>query len=235
MLDAVWSSSSLEDRELVRRSKDGDHAAFEALAAKYQRLLLMLIRRYAASIVDKDDLLQLLMCKIYFSLNAFDVNRPFYPWLRRVAINMCCDARRRWRRKALIFADLEPEGIEARQVSLSIDSYAADRGQEMGEMLQIAIGMLPKRHREVITLHHLQQRPYEEIGAMLKCTARAARARAFRARVALRQLLDNASAEEGCVASSSAVDRLDACCRNNLIKSSRYVRPNDDIKMLGVC
>jgi RNA polymerase sigma-70 factor, ECF subfamily len=230
MQETIWNPSSLQDRNLISRSKDGDQSAFEALVHKYQRHLSVLVRCHAGPTTDEDDLLQLLMCKVYFSLESFNIDRPFYPWLRRIAINLCCDEKRRLRRKALAFAELEHPGIEVRQPDYLINSYSTENRQDMSEMLRTAIGMLPKRHQEVITLFHLQQRPYEEIGAILKCTPRAARGRAFRARVALRKLLEEASTEESYSASLSVVDRLNACCRHYLLKSSRRARCSSGIK-----
>lgn len=195
MQETMWDSSNLEDRNLVSRSKDGDHAAFEALVSKYQRQLTALVHRYAGPSTDKEDLLQVLLCKIYFSLNSFDTDRPFYPWLRRIAVNLCCDERRRLRRRARTFTELEDPEIDTRHSTSFVNSYSAASRQEMNVILQQAIGLLPRRDQEVIALHHLQQRPYEEIGAILKCTTRTARVRAFRARVALRRLLEEGTAQ----------------------------------------
>jgi RNA polymerase sigma-70 factor, ECF subfamily len=230
MQETIWNQSSLQDRALISQSKEGDHAAFETLVRKYQNHLSALVRWHAGRTTDEEDLLQRLMCKIYFSLQSFDIDRPFYPWLRRVAVNLCVDERRRLRRKALTFVELELErmGAKAERPAYVIDSYSAASRQELNDLLLTAVGMLPKRYQEIITLYYLQQRSYEEIGAILKCTSRAARIRAFRARTALRKLLEKAS--ESYSPSQSAVDRLDACCRHNLIKSSSCGRVNGGIK-----
>jgi RNA polymerase sigma-70 factor, ECF subfamily len=230
MRETIWTQSSLQDRNLISRIKDGDQAAFEALVRKYQGHLSILVRCHVGPTTDEDDLLQILMCKVYFSLKSFDIDRPFYPWLRRIAINLCCDERRRLRRKALTFTDLEHRGIQAKHPAHSISSHAAASAQDMSEMLQTVIGMLSKRHQEIITLHHLQQMRYEEIAAVLNCTPRAARVKAFRARAALRRLLKKALSEEANRSTSSFIERLDVCCRVNLIKSSSRDWINGGIK-----
>jgi len=97
-------------------------------------------------------------------------------------------------------------------------------------MLRVVIEMLPKRYQEIITLHHLQQMSYEEIGAILNCTPRAARVKAFRARAALRRLIQRAFSAEANCSTSSLIDRLDVCCRQNLIQSSSLDRANSGIK-----
>jgi RNA polymerase sigma-70 factor, ECF subfamily len=233
MQDTIWNSSNLQDQVLISRSQEGDHIAFETLVRKYQHQLLGLVRRHAGPTADEDDLLQLLICKIYFSLKSFDVNRPFFPWLHRVTINLCCDERRRLRRKALTFAELELEriGANVRQPFDEFDSCSAVNSYEMNDMLKTVIGMLPERYQEIITLHHLKQMPYEEIGPILNCSPRAARVKAFRARAALKKLLQRAIVAEGSRSESpSMAERLDACCRQNLAKSIGPGRINSGIK-----
>jgi len=194
MEQTVWDLSNLQDRALVSRSQNGDQLAFEDLMRKYQRQLSTLVCWHVPPAADRDDILQHILCKVYFSLKSFDINRPFYPWLRRIAVNRCCDEKRRLRRrKILSFTELKLG--EARIVSQwtdhhsSADPYASDSRKELRDMLRALLRRLPEEYREVIILHHLQQVPYEEIGGILKCSPRAARVKACRARAALRRLI----------------------------------------------
>jgi RNA polymerase sigma-70 factor (ECF subfamily) len=225
MQESIWNSSNLQDRTLISRSQEGDQIAFEALVRKYRHHLSSLVHRHIGPAAESEDLLQLLFCKVYFSLKSFDIDRPFYPWLRQILINLCSDEKRRLRRyKARTFAELELEedGIRFDQQAQAFDFYSAASRQEMNDMLRKVIKMLPQQYQEIITLHHLQQMPYEEISAILKCTPRAARIKAFRARAALRSLLEGSITEETNRSTSTNIfEKLDACCRRNLTKSSR--------------
>jgi RNA polymerase sigma-70 factor, ECF subfamily len=229
MSETTWNSSNLQDRALISRSQEGDHGAFETLVRKYQHQLLTLVCWHAGPAADTDDILQLILCKVYFSLKKFDIDRPFYPWLRRIAVNRCCDERRRLRRrKALTFAELELEetGLEDEH-PIQLSPYSSINQQEMADMLRRVIKMLPDEYQEVITLHHLQQMSYEEIGELLHCTPRAARVKACRARASLRRLLLGPSAAEtDYSAPTNFLQKLDECCRRNQPKSSRTVRSN---------
>ncbi len=201
MEEMDWSRSNLQDRTLISRSQNGDELAFEDLMRKYQTQLLSLVCWHAGRSADRDDILQHILCKVYFSLKSFDVNRPFFPWLRRIAVNRCCDERRRLRRrKTLTFAELDLEenciGDDLPALCSSANPYAANYQQELCSMLQSALRQLPEEYREVILLHHVHQLPYEEIGEILKCTARAARVKACRARAALRRLILRSFPEE---------------------------------------
>jgi RNA polymerase sigma-70 factor, ECF subfamily len=225
MQESIWNSSNLQDRTLISRSQEGDQIAFEALVGKYRHHLSSLVRRHVGPAAESEDLLQQLFCKVYFSLKSFDIERPFYPWLRQILINLCSDEKRRLRRyKARTFADLELEedGIGFERQTQAFDFHSTISRQEMNDMLRKVIKLLPQQYQEIITLHHLQQMPYEEISDILKCTPRAARIKAFRARAALRSLLEGSLTEETNRSTSSNIfEKLDACCRRNLVKSSR--------------
>jgi len=199
------------------------------LVRKYQHQLLTLVCWHAGPAADTDDILQLILCKVYFSLKKFDVDRPFYPWLRRIAVNRCFDERRRLRRrKALTFAELELEdaGFEDDH-PIQSNPYLAINQQEMSDMLRKVIKMLPEEYQEVIILHHLQQMSYEEIGEIMHCTPRAARVKACRARAALRRLLMGPSAAEADYSNANnLLQKLDACCRRNQTKRARPARSN---------
>lgn len=193
--------------------------AFEDLVRKYQHQLLSLVSWHAGPAADTDDILQLILCKVYFSLKSFDINRPFYPWLRRIAVNRCYDERRRLRRsRTMTFSDLD---IEESCLELEIPALRAlagaqysDNERKLGEAIETVLGKLSSEHREIIRLRHLQQASYEEIAEIMKCTPRAARVKACRARTALRNIilkLSPTGAEEA--ESLNLLRRLNTCRR----------------------
>ncbi|MDR1726722.1 MAG: sigma-70 family RNA polymerase sigma factor [Acidobacteriota bacterium] len=230
--------SSMQDRTLISRTRDGDQDAFEELVRKYQRHLLNLVCWHAGPAADTDDILQLILCKVYFSLKKFDLNRPFYPWLRRIAVNRCFDERRRLRRrKALTFAELDLDeggvGMEAPAAS-SNNPFAEENRKELGDMLRTVLLRLPDDYREILVLHHLEQLPYEEVAPMMRCTAQAARVKACRARAALRRLLLRTCEESAIPFSPSDLTRiLDACCRQPGAAGGRGAPPRAPQASLG--
>jgi RNA polymerase sigma-70 factor, ECF subfamily len=230
MEETIWNSSNLQDRALISRSQNGDQLAFEDLVRKYYHQLLTLVCWHAGPAADTDDILQLILCKVYFSLKKFDINRPFYPWLRRIAVNRCFDEKRRLRRrKTLTFADLKLEeaGIESElpYFRAMASTHYADNEQDMCDALREVIELLSEEHREIIILRHLQQISYEEIAEILECTPRAARVKACRARASLRKLiLKSSPSETEHSASFGFFQRLHTCCRKNMSKERNPVR-----------
>jgi RNA polymerase sigma-70 factor (ECF subfamily) len=195
----VWHELNCEaDRDLIRRCQEGEEAAFESLVAKYQRELFHLVSWHVGSSADAEDLVQEIFCKIYFSLQRFDNDRPFYPWLRRVAINQCYDELRRVRRrKVLKFTELnEQENRALERLTASSDAASAapeaDKEDELRVLMQKILDRMPEKQRMVIVLRDLKQIPYEEMAEIMKCSKQAVRLKVFRARARLRTLLQRA-------------------------------------------
>ena len=192
---SVFEPSNIQDRALINRTKNGDNIAFEELVQKYRHQLLNIVCWHAGRAADADDIVQTILCKVYFSLKKFDINRPFYPWLRRIAVNRCFDERRRQRRrKTMTFAELGLEpGVEMDMpLNMSNKYYANENRDDLSEALAVALEQLPKEYQDILVMHHLEQLPYEEIAAALNCSPQAARVKACRARAALRRILENA-------------------------------------------
>ncbi len=212
MEEAIPNTVYLQVRTLVIQSQEGDSFAFESLMKKYRSRLSALVYRYMGSTIEVDDLLQVLWYKIYSSIRSFNADQPFYPWLRRVMVNLCCDEMRRSKRQARIFYGLKPDEIENQALTpfYSADASSVVIRKEAGELIQNALAMLPRDHQKIIALYYLKQMSFSEISVIMKCTSSAARIKAFRARAALRALLQR-SAKSGYLLASDYFQGYDIC------------------------
>ena len=220
---SIFEPSNIQDRTLISRTQNGDNIAFEELVQKYRHQLLNLVCWHAGPAADTDDILQAILCKVYFSLKKFDLNRPFYPWLRRIAVNRCFDERRRLRRrKTITFAEL---GFDAPDVEMdtplnfSTGYYANENRNDLSDMLAVALSQLPRDYQQVLVLHYLEQLPYEDVASALDCSPQAARVKACRAKTALRKILVNACRDAAVpFASYNLTHMLNACRRQSAQK-----------------
>lgn len=184
-----------EDRELIRRCQEGDEGAFEDLVGKYQRELFHLVSWNVGSASEAEDIVQEVLCKVYFSLRRFDNDRPFYPWLRRVAINQCYDELRRVRRRKIVrFTELteqETRTLERFIATPQTDSAAPvpDSSEDLRALTLKVLDRLPEKQRMAIVLRDFKQVSYEEMADTLKCSKQAVRLKVFRARARLRTLV----------------------------------------------
>ncbi len=194
----VWhETNNEEDRELIRRCQAGDDTAFESLVARYQRELFHLVSWNVGSAAEAEDIVQEVLCKVYFSLSKFDNDRPFYPWLRRVAINQCYDELRRVRRRKILkFTELNDQ--DARVLERLMAAPQADtiptptNGEELRSLMQRVLERLPEKQRMAIVLRDFKQVSYEEMADILGCSKQAVRLKVFRSRARLRTLITKA-------------------------------------------
>jgi RNA polymerase sigma-70 factor, ECF subfamily len=185
-----------EDRELVARCRKGDSLAFEELVRKYQQTILNLAYHYLGYQKDFEDVAQKIFTKVYFSLPKFDNQRPFFPWLYRIAVNQCYDELRRMRRlKVRTFSELSTEETNSVENLISqpeISPTSDENRKEMLALLRKLMDQLPDQQKMAIMLRDIEDLPYSRMAEMLRCTEQAARLKVFRARSRLKTLVDKA-------------------------------------------
>jgi len=100
-------------------------------------------------------------------------------WVRRVAINLATDGRRRARRRLAMLAQLDAEAA-AVVPPISVDGLA----------VAAALAGLPRRHRQVVVLHYLLDLPVQEVARQLALPVGTVKSRLARARSALAMQLN---------------------------------------------
>jgi RNA polymerase sigma-70 factor, ECF subfamily len=193
----VWKEPYAdEDRELVARCQKGDSLAFEELVRRHQQTVMNLAYHYLGHQNDIEDVSQKIFTKIYFSLPKFDIRRPFFPWLYRIAINQCYDELRRIRRmKIRTFSELNTEETNNIENLISMQEFtpaADDDRREMHALLHKMLDQLPDQQRLAVVLRDIEAIPYSKMAEILKCTEQAARLKVFRARTRLKTLVEKA-------------------------------------------
>ena len=187
---------SEDDSDLIRRCKKGDESAFQEIVRKYQQTVFNVVYHNIGHRGDVEDVAQKIFTKVYFSLSKFDDNRPFFPWLYRIAINQCYDELRRLRRqKVRTFTELNLEDtdrIEALVSQNEIPPSSPQDSKEIHALLLKLLGGLPDRQKMAIVLRDIEDVSYERMAEILNCTEQAARLKVFRARSRLKQLVERA-------------------------------------------
>jgi RNA polymerase sigma-70 factor (ECF subfamily) len=133
---------------------------------------------------DAEDLTQETFIRVHSRLNSFDYDRPFIPWARRIAVNLCLNYINRNRRYVLPLDD-ECE----RSVSNERSPERAHEDHERNASLRQAICLLPAHYRAVIELRHFQELSYLEISKVLNIPLSDVKSHLFRARKSLAQRL----------------------------------------------
>jgi RNA polymerase sigma-70 factor, ECF subfamily len=169
------------DRELIQRARRGDAEAFGELVTRYQVSVFNVCYRILHERAEAEDMTQETFIRAQERLDIFDDERPFHPWIRRVAANVCLNH------------------LESRHVSTAFDEERdADKSyrpeaqvevRERSEEIRSALASLPAHYRLVIELRHYQELSYDEIAAELNIPLSDVKSHLFRARRILAEKL----------------------------------------------
>ena len=170
------------DRELVLRTRRGEVEAYGQIVRRYQSSVFNVCYRRLANRQAAEDQAQEAFLRAYQRLHTFDVERPFGPWIRRVAANGCLNHLKRTR----------PEIYELDEERDHVPGPSTEDVVESGEeilRLRQAIGRLSPAHRAVIELRHYQELSYAEIAEALNMPMSDVKSNLYRARRGLERLL----------------------------------------------
>lgn len=169
---------------LVLRCKRGDETAWQELIGHWERRLFYYIRRMVDDEQDAWDVLQQTWLAAYKGVGRIRDGRCLPKWLYRTARNLVLMHRRaRHPHERLEVVD-EPDWG-----SLSHD----DDGPlqcERAELVHHALDRLALAHREVLTLHFLEDLSIEEIADVIGVPEGTVKSRLYYARRAVRALLE---------------------------------------------
>jgi len=170
----------------IRQARSGDTQAFAALVQKYQSAIYNLTYRLLGDSEEAKDLAQEAFLRAYRALPTFQADKPFAPWLYRIASNLCLNwlAKRRLPTVSLdaaLCAD-DPAGTALEIGDHSSEPQTILERQERHTALRRAILALPPEQRVVIELRHFHDLSYQEIADVLGVPLSDVKSRLFRGR-----------------------------------------------------
>lgn len=180
------------DHELALRIWRGEAHAFGELVQRYQASVFNVCYRLAGERQEAEDLTQEAFLRAYQRFERYDLERPFGPWVRRLAANVCLN---HLAARPPVNFELEEERGEQ---DLSVEwlefhpGGSPERAQERKERAQAvraALLALPLQYRAVIELRHFQEMSYAEIASQLNIPLSDVKSNLFRARLQLAKLL----------------------------------------------
>jgi len=171
------------DRDLILRARRGETDAFGELVHRTQTAVFNVCYRLMGERREAEDMTQETFIRAYERLGTFDLERPFLPWIRRVAANLCLN-------------HLSARGPDSPPLDDERDRADVDSGpplqtelREKVQKVRAALLALPPRYRTVIELRHFQEMSYEEIARTLERPLSDVKSDLFRARKLLAEKL----------------------------------------------
>lgn len=150
----------------IRMSEKED--IFHKILENHRDRIYRLIWSYVSTKMDRDDLYQNILLKIWKGLDSFQHRSSEGTWVYRIAINACIDYTRRLGRHAQRLSSGETAGI---QVAGDTDLESELIDHEDLSILYRVINTLTPVERTLITLY-LEDLPHSEIAGIVGITER---------------------------------------------------------------
>lgn len=188
-------TDSVDDAMLVAVARSGDSSAFVELSKRHSRRVLHRIYRMTNNWQDAEDVLQESMIRAFVHLHTFECRASFSTWLTSIAINsalMFLRKEKRILRSAIDSAhddNLQSETWDLRDHREDPEQHFAR--QQKSKMLRGAILRLRPELRRIIEIQQKHELSIKEIAQLLGISVSAAKSRLFRARIALREFVQD--------------------------------------------
>lgn len=180
----------------VQRVLDGDKEAFKEIIAANQRLVFHVVRRLVGNLADAEDICQDVFVKVYRNLSKFKYESKLSTWIAKIAYNTAINFLEK--KKVPLFDDNSPCEITLDDVAgAEPGPDETTQGSDISSRLHVMIGQLPVQYRSILTLYHLEDLSYKEIGKILGLPEGTVKSYLFRARKMLKErLISNYQIEE---------------------------------------
>ncbi|MCB1909342.1 MAG: sigma-70 family RNA polymerase sigma factor [Rhodocyclaceae bacterium] len=173
--------------QLISRFLCGERAAFAELVEHYQRPVIAYFGRLGLSAAEADELAQEAFIRVWTNADRFDPGRAsLATWLFSIVHHLAVNALNRADRRYCLPLDAAGEAID--------DSPGPEVATQLAErkrILRNALRQLPTVDRSVLALSYFRELDLAAIARIEGCSEAAVKQRLYRARIALRRLLEN--------------------------------------------
>ncbi len=194
----------LSDEHLVLRVCEGDHFAFNDLYERYFKRIYSFVSRRLSNTADVEETVQEVFINVFSSVDTYREEAPFSAWIFGIARRTIAS---RFKKKRHPTVSLESEGFDspfsdrsssdrpfsdrafADRTLVSVNPTAIETiecNQRVKTINRLVESRLTRDQRLLFELHHLQDRPIQEIAETLNMSENAVKSNLYRARKILR-------------------------------------------------
>ncbi len=193
----VNTTSQSSDDALIRKAQAGDSRAFSELVKRYEQTVYGFSFKVCRNKEKAEETLQDTFINVYRKLDQFNGESKFSTWLYSIVTNNCLMKRRKRKiDEDMVYLDEPPIGGDEAHDRLTIPSWNETPAEvlmrgELRSHLDEAIQKLPLDYRIVFILRDIENKGAEEAAKILKLSVPAVKSRLRRARVFLRERLND--------------------------------------------
>ena len=193
------------DKDLIAACRNGSRAAFDFLVDRHAAKMYQTAYGLLGSREDAEEVVQDAFIRAWRALAGFRGDAGFETWVHRIVVNLARN-RFHWNRRrgsevtvsisgqlSALDDEREPEDMAIPDERLSPETMNAHA--EMEAVVMQGFDELPDTLRETLVLRHVDEKPYEEIAAVLNCKIGTVKSRLARGREILRQLIERKTAK----------------------------------------
>jgi RNA polymerase sigma-70 factor, ECF subfamily len=169
------------DRDLIFNARHGDAAAYGELVTRHQASVFNVCYRILHEHGEAEDMAQETFIRAHGRLGSFDIERPFGPWIRRVAANVCLNHLESQKASTELDDEKDADASPGPEKQVEV--------RERSDQIRAALASLPANYRIVMELRHYQEMSYDEIASELKIPLSDVKSNLFRARKLLAEKL----------------------------------------------
>ncbi len=174
-----------KDAEAYFRYLNGDDTGLTEMVERYGANLIFFIHRYVKNVDIAEDLMQETFCDLIFYKNRYKGKSSFKTYLFSIARNKAVDHIKREMR----FSHKPVEDVQKNlEDEKKLESMVIQKMENKN--LYHAMEQLNEDYRNVLYLFYFENLSYEEIGKVLKKTARQIKNLSYRAKQSLRAIME---------------------------------------------
>jgi len=182
------NAPNTNDALLIKRIRAGNQKAFQSFIEKYQRLVSHIVFRMVSNTADREDICQDIFLKVYQNVAGFRFECKMSTWIAKIAYHACINHLQK--KKIPLFRNGSPEDKSFADISgenKPPDAFTEER--DIASRLQAEIDKLDPPFRTILTLYHVDEMSYAEIGKIMDLPEGTVKSYLFRARKRLRERL----------------------------------------------
>ncbi len=175
------------DRDLVNRILGGDQRAFTALVKRYEKLVWHVVLKLTNDPDNVLDISQEVFIRIYGNLSDFGFRSKLSTWIATVAYRTAVNELKKNKLRN-VRGTIDLHEWKGKFINTDNPEKIAARN-EIKQVIREAIDRLPGQYRIVLTLYHLDDFSYREIGEITGMPEGTVKNYLFRARALLKDML----------------------------------------------